>query len=90
MKTLQVTKRFKKDAKKLKTQGKQLRKLKDIIDALCVGNELETKYRDHKLVGNYKKARECHIEPDWLLIYETSKNIVKLRRTGSHSELFKL
>ena len=57
MKTLQVTKRFKKDVKKLKTQGKQLGKLKDIIDALCVGNELETRYRDHKLVGNYCERR---------------------------------
>ena len=64
MKTLQVTKRFKKDVKKLKTQRKQLEKLKNIIDALCVGNELETRYRDHKLVGNYKNARECHIESD--------------------------
>ena len=90
MKTLQVTKRFKKDVKKLKTQRKQLEKLKNIIDALCVGNELETRYRDHKLVGNFKDARECHIESDWLLIYETSEHIVKLRRTGSHSELFKL
>ena len=72
MKILQVTKRFKKDVKKLKTQRKQLEKLKDIIDALCVGNELETKYRDYKLVGNYKNARECHIESDWLLIYEIS------------------
>ncbi len=80
MKTLQVTKRCKKDVKKLKA----------VIDTLCAGNDLETKYRDHKLVGNYKNARECHIESDWLLIYESSEHIVKLRRTGSHTELFKL
>jgi len=80
MKTLQVTKRCKKGVKKLKA----------VIDTLCAGNDLETKYRDHKLVGNYKNARECHIESDWLLIYESSEHIVKLRRTGSHTELFKL
>ena len=44
----------------------------------------------NKLVGNYKNARDCHIESDWLLIYESSEHIVKLRRTGSHTELFKL
>ena len=64
MKTLQVTKRFKKDVKKLKTQGKRSEKLKAVIDTLCAGNDLETKYRDHKLVGNFKNARECHIESD--------------------------
>jgi len=88
MKTLKVTKRFKKDVKKLKNQGKDLNKLKDALDCIYRGMELETKYRDHKLSGNYQKARECHIEPDWLLIYEIDESSIKLRRTGSHAELF--
>jgi len=88
MKILKVTKRFKKDVKKLKNQGKDLGKLKDLLDCICKGLELEIKYRDHKLSGNYQKARECHIEPDWLLIYEIDESAIKLRRTGSHAELF--
>ena len=89
MKTLQVTKQFKKDVNRLKKQKKDLDKLKLVIDSICKGNKLEEKYKDHKLIGNYDKARECHIEPDWLLIYESYENVVKLRRTGSHAELFK-
>ncbi len=89
MKTLQVTKQFKKDVNSLKKQRKDFDKLKLVIDAICEGKALEEKHRDHKLIGDYGKARECHIEPDWLLIYESYEDIVKLRRTGSHAELFK-
>ncbi len=89
MKDLQVTKQFKKDVNRLRKQGKDLNRLKTVIDAVCEGKELETKYRDHKLTRNYQKARECHIQPDWLLIYEIHEDVIKLRRTGSHSELFK-
>ncbi len=70
MKTLQVTKQFKKDVKRLKKQGKDFTKLKVVLETICEGNELEIKFRDHKLVGNYQKVRECHMEPDWLLIYK--------------------
>ncbi len=90
IKTLQVTKQFKKDIKKLRKQGKDFSKLKDVLDIICEGKELEIKYRDHKLVGSYQKTRECHVESDWLLIYEIHLDIIKLRRTGSHSELFKM
>ena len=89
MKTLQTTKQLKKDVNKLKRQGKDFNKLNIVLEAICEDKELETKYRDHKLVGKYQKARECHIEPDWLFLYEMHKDIVKLRRTGSHAELFK-
>jgi len=90
MKHLLVTKQFKKDIKKLKRQGKNLDKLKIVIDKICEGQTLEEKYHDHKLIGDYEKAKECHIEPDWLLIYEEFEESIKLRRTGSHSELFKM
>lgn len=58
------------DFKKLDYTRKELDKLKPVIDVICEGKGLESKYRDHELIGNYGKARECHIEPDWLLIYE--------------------
>ncbi len=90
MKTLKTTKQFKKDVNRLKKQGKDINKLKIALDIICEERDLRVKYRDHKLIGNYKHARECHIETDWLLIYETDEDTVTLRRTGSHSELFKM
>ena len=89
MRSVRTTKQFKKDVKRLKKQGKNFEKLKIVINALCEGANLEEKYRDHKLTGGFQPARECHIEPDWLLIYELTPEAVKLRRTGSHSDLFK-
>lgn len=61
-----------------------------MIEKLSNGEALEAKYRDHSLSGNYKGCRECHIEPDWLLIYEIDDGILVLMlyRVGSHSELF--
>ena len=88
---LDFTSKFKKDVKLLKKQGKNIEKLYEIINILASGEELDAKYRDHNLIGNYKGYRECHIEPDWLLIYKVRENILilTLSRTGSHSELFK-
>ena len=88
---LDFTSKFKKDIKLLKKQGKKIEKLYEIINILAYGEELDAKYRDHNLIGNYKGYRECHIEPDWLLIYKVMENILilTLSRTGSHSELFK-
>ena len=66
-------------------------KLFEVIDILANGGTLDAKYRDHDLTGNYKGTRECHIEPDWLLIYEIQNNVLVLMlyRLGTHSELFK-
>ena len=74
-----------------KKQNKNLDKLFEVIDILANGGTLEAKYRDHDLTGNYKGTRECHIEPDWLLIYEIQNNVLVLMlyRLGTHSELFK-
>ncbi len=81
---------FKKDAKLAKKQGKNLNLLKKVIEILIKGEELPQKYKDHSLIGNYANTRECHIQPDWLLIYRIDKelNVLYLIRTGSHSELF--
>ena len=80
--------RFKKDYKKLKSSGKDLNKLRVVIELLVQGNDLPPKNRDHFLIGKYKDFRECHIEPDWLMIYKLTPAELILVRTGSHSELF--
>jgi len=84
------TTKFKKDFKKMEKQGKDLRRLRIVIGKLANGEKLDEKYRDHALTGNYADCRECHIAPDWLLIYrvEETEVVLLLMRTGSHSELF--
>lgn len=82
------TSSFKKDFKKILKQRKNLELIKEVIIKLSIPDVLEKKYRDHLLSGNYKNKRECHIEPDWLLIYEIQDDELALYRTGSHSELF--
>ena len=82
------TNSFKKDLKRLKRQNKNLEKLITVIGFLVNNEILDKKYRDHILIGNYKGFRECHIEPDWLLIYRIDENSITLTRTGSHNELF--
>jgi mRNA interferase YafQ len=82
---------FERDLKKAKKQHKPLEKLKKIMQLLVEGKPLDPKYLDHSLQGNWKGARECHIENDWLLIYRIMKarNEIWFERLGSHSELFK-
>jgi len=83
------TSSFKKDFKKIKKQKKNLELMKELLFKLASADVLESKYKDHLLSGNYKNKRECHITPDWLLIYEVNDDELVLYRTGSHSELFK-
>lgn len=87
---VRFTRRFKKDLKLAKKQGKDLKKLYDVIEPLANGEPLAEKYRDHALQGEYEGSRECHIEPDWLLIYEIRGDvlILMLYRLGSHADLF--
>lgn len=90
---IHYTNKFKKQYKKIIKQNKDLNKLKNIVKSLSNGNVLEEKYRDHNLINNkdFENCRECHIEPDWLLVYKYTydKLILLLVETGSHSELFK-
>lgn len=81
---------FKRDFKLIKKRGKDLNKLKYIINEIMNEKALDEKYRDHELLGKYKGFRECHIEPDWLLIYriENEELTLILSRTGTHSDLF--
>ena len=89
MKAIYETSQFRKDIKKIKKQGKQIEKLKEIIKRLVEGKPLEPRHRDHALIGPLKGSRDCHIEPDWLLIYRIDDESLYLERTGSHSDIFK-
>ena len=86
------TNKFNKQLKKMVKQGKNIDKIKTVIEKLANGEKLEFKYRDHLLLDTkyYKNCRECHIEPDWLLIYKYKDDeiILYLVETGSHSDLF--
>lgn len=88
MKKISRTNRFKKDVKKMKKRGKSFDVFKQIIKQLAQDKPLDEKFSDHKLIGNYVGTRECHIEPDWLLIYEDHDDELILIRTGTHSDLF--
>lgn len=84
--------KFKKSLKKIKKQNKNIDELLDVVDKLALKEELDPKYRNHKLIDdkNFKNCMECHIRPDWLLIYQYNENelLLLLMDTGSHSDLF--
>ena len=88
MRTIIYTSQFKKDFKLIQKQNKDLGKLKTVIAKLAASDVLEEKFKDHALQGNYAGTRDCHINPDWLLIYAIVGNELRLVRTGSHAELF--
>lgn len=79
---------FRRDVKRLLRSGVDLSKLEDVITTLVNQQILEDRFRDHPLIGNWRGHRECHIQPDWLLIYRVIDLELQLVRTGSHSELF--
>ena len=87
---LVTTSAFRKDLKIAKNRGYNLSLIELVIDELLKENTLAPKYKDHALIGNYTGFRECHISPDWLLIYsiDKSKLILTASRTGTHSDLF--
>ena len=80
--------RFKRDLKKLKSSFRDEDELLAVIEVLAMEQPLGAKFRDHALTGDYTGCRECHIRPDWLLVYQTTDTELILLRTGSHSELF--
>lgn len=87
---LQYTNKFNKDYKLAIKRGWDVQKLKNVVALIQEGTPLPEKYFDHALSGNYKNYRECHIEPDWLLVYKIENETLTLVlfRTGSHSDLF--
>lgn len=90
MYSLRPTTKFQKDLKKIKKRGYDISLLIAVLKKLAAGETLPEKNRDHQLSGNFKNFRECHITPDWLLVYEIDNRelILYLMRTGTHSDLF--
>ena len=85
------TRQMKKDVKTMKKRGKDMEKLIQVLHLLANGSKLSAQYRDHQLTGNLRDFRECHIEPDWLLIYQIQGDrlILSAVETGSHADLLK-
>lgn len=90
MLTIKYQTAFKKDYKRIQKRGYDTRLLKRVIELLAEGRGLPLEYRDHPLSGNYSGCRECHIAPDWLLVYEVVEKelLLYLTRTGTHSDIF--
>lgn len=80
---------FKKDMRLAKKRGKDLAKVKKLMDLILMGESLGPKHRDHWLEGSYSGRRECHVEPDWLLVYKPMPGKIIFERTGTHSDLFR-
>ena len=87
---IKPTSRFQKDLRRIQKRGYQIELIKEVVRKLSDGETLEPKYKDHSLSIDYAGCRQCHITPDWLLIYEKYENelILYLTRTGTHSDLF--
>ena len=90
MLTIRYQTAFKKDYKRIKKRGYDTRLLEKVIDMLAEEKQLPAEYKDHSLGGDYKGCRECHISPDWLLVYEVIEKdlLLYLTRTGTHSDIF--
>ena len=89
MKRVSQTTQFSRDVKRIRKRGKDLAKLRKVVKQLAQGKPLHPRHRDHALVGHWQPARDCHVEPDWILIYTTDEEALRLERTGTHSDLFK-
>ena len=89
MKSLSQSNQFLKDIKRMRKRGKELKRLQYVVNKLANNETLHPRHRDHPLMGEWKNCRDCHIDPDWVLIYHTHSNTLRLERTGSHSDLFR-
>ena len=87
--TIRRTTQFKRDIKRILRSGKDIEKLLSIVEELAEGRKLPPEYHDHPLNGKSKNKRDCHIEPDWILIYAIEDDELVLYRTGSHPQLFR-
>ena len=86
---VESARQFRRDIKLLGKRGKSMGKLKRVVDAIRAHQRLDVKHQDHPLVGVWKGWRDCHIEPDWVLIYKVEHGVLRLGRTGTHSDLFR-
>ena len=88
MREIVPTTPFRRDAKRIQKRGQDLGELREIARRLAAGEPLDPRHRDHKLSGRYLGYRECHVRPDWLLVYKLTEEEVILVRTGTHQDLF--
>ena len=88
MKTIKTTSRFLRDLKLARRRGKELAKMEAVIDALARGERLSSRHRAHRLQGEMQGLWECHVEPDWLMIWDESDREIVLIRCGTHADLF--
>jgi mRNA interferase YafQ len=89
MRAVRYLGQFQKDFKRMEKRGNDIKKLRAVIQKLVNAEELEARYKDHPLQGKFADARDCHISPDWILIYAIVDNELRLIRTGTHADLFK-
>jgi mRNA interferase YafQ len=88
MRDIRESRRFRRDLRRMRQQGKDLSKLYDVVETLARGEDLDARHRPHPLTGDWRPFWDCHIEPDWLLIYRVQDGFVELYRTGNHDDLF--
>ena len=88
MRTLLTSARYRRDLRRASRRGKNPERLRYVIDKLIAGEPLEQRYRAHQLTGNWHPLWECHIEHDWLLVWEDDGDSITLRYTGTHSDIF--
>ncbi|MBI5384308.1 MAG: type II toxin-antitoxin system YafQ family toxin [Verrucomicrobia bacterium] len=88
MRTFSRSNQFKKDVKRLASRGKDMARLKAVMDLLIEDDPLPPQLKDHSLRGEWTGSRDCHVEADWVLIYTLEVNHVRFERTGTHSDLF--
>lgn len=89
MKKVFQTTQFSRDVKRMRKRGKDLGKLQEVVRLLAAGMTLPARHRDHPLIGQWAPSRDCHVEPDWILIYTPDPESLRLERTGTHADLFK-
>ena len=87
MKNLSQTTQFARDVRLMRRRGKDLQRLRDVVQLLAEGHPLPPRCRDHPLAGPWRPSRDCHIEPDWLLVYTAVDVSLRLERTGTHRDL---
>ena len=89
MKRVSQTQQFSRDVKRMRKRGKDLSTLRRVVRLLARGASLSPQHRDHPLAGPWRASRDCHVEPDWVLIYTADETSLRLERTGTHSDLFR-
>lgn len=90
MLSIETTSQFRKDYRRVKKRGCDMHRLAEVLEMLVQEKPLDARFRDHALTGNMNRYRECHIQPDWLLIYRVEKErlVLVAQRTGTHADLF--